>query len=203
MAFERRARKQGFVRIAGVDEAGRGPLAGPVVAAACVLPQGFSLDLLDDSKKLSDEVRKLLFKELMENPNVVYGIGIVDPAWIDVYNILQASLQAMLLAIDGLFPQPDYLLIDGNCAPRTSIPHETIVKGDGLSYSIAAASVIAKVIRDRKMVEYHALYPHYGFDCHMGYGTSEHLQALKEHGPCPIHRKSFEPIKDLQQLTLF
>ena len=200
--FEEEARKKGYARIAGVDEVGRGPLAGPVVAAACILPSEISLEGLDDSKKLTPAHREALFEHLTAHPEVVYGIGEVDAQQIDVINILQASLLAMLLAVQKLSQKPDYLLIDGIHAPKTQIPSKTLVKGDSRSFSIAAASVIAKVIRDRLMLEYHALYPQYGFDSHKGYGTHQHLLALEAEGPCPIHRLSFAPLKPLDQFEL-
>ena len=199
-AFEEEARKKGYHKIAGVDEVGRGPLAGPVVAAACLLPPAISLEGLDDSKKLTPADREALFEQLTTHPEVIYGIGMVDSQQIDTINILQATLQAMLLSVQELSQKPDYLLIDGIHAPKTNIPSKTLVKGDSRSYSIAAASVIAKVTRDRLMLEYHALYPQYGFDSHKGYGTHKHLLALEAEGPCPIHRLSFAPLKPSDQL---
>ncbi len=195
--FEECARKKGFKRIAGVDEAGRGPLAGPVVAASCILPEGVAFDGLNDSKKLRASQREELFTQLTTHPDTSWGVGVVDAGTIDEINILQATLHAMLLATQQLNDEPDFLLIDGIHAPNTKTPSQTIVKGDSLSYSIAAASVIAKVTRDRMMREYHELYPEYGFDRHKGYGTHLHLTAINEKGPCPIHRMSFEPIKSI------
>ena len=193
--FEEEARKTGHRWIAGVDEVGRGPLAGPVVAAACILPQGLLIEGLDDSKKLIPSDREALFEQLTSHLEVVFGLGVVDAEQIDAINILQATLQAMALAVKDLSQEPDYLLIDGIHAPKTNIPSMTLVKGDSRSFSIAAASVIAKVTRDRLMLKYHALYPKYGFDSHKGYGTHQHLLALKAEGPCPIHRMSFAPLK--------
>ena len=201
-AFEIAARKKGHRTVAGVDEVGRGPLAGPVVAAACILPPKICLEGLDDSKKLTAAHREALFEQLTTHPDIVYGIGQVEPEQIDLINILQATLQAMLLAVQALSLVPDYLLVDGIHAPKTRIASQTLVKGDSRSFSIAAASVIAKVTRDRLMLKYHALYPQYGFNSHKGYGTKQHLRALEAHGPCPIHRLSFSPLKPSDQLNL-
>lgn len=198
MNFEKRARRKGFQRIAGIDEAGRGPLAGPVVAAACVFPKNFSLKGIDDSKKLSAEERFRLYEELIHHPEVDYGVGIIDALIIDEINILQATFQAMQIAIASLSNQPDYLLVDGPHLPKTDIFGEGIVDGDALCFSIAAASIIAKETRDRIMKKYHLEWPQYGFDRHKGYGTEQHLMALNLHGPCPIHRRSFSPIKILE-----
>jgi ribonuclease HII len=197
MKFEKRLRKQGFLRIAGIDEAGRGPLAGPVVAAACIFLDGASIRGIDDSKKLSPDQRFRLYDKLVSHPSVLFGLGIVDAPIIDEINILQATFRAMLLAISDLKEKPDFLLVDGPFLPPTEIPGEGIVEGDALSPSIGAASILAKVTRDRLMVDYHRLYPQYGFDQHKGYGTAQHLSALTLHGPCPIHRHSFRPIKSL------
>ncbi len=178
---------------AGVDEAGRGPLAGPVVAAAVVLPDDCIIDGLDDSKKLSPLKRQIIFDEIKEVA-VSYAIGIVEPQEIDKIDILQAALLAMEISVKRLTTKPDYLLIDGN--QKTSLPlvQETIVKGDSKSCSIAAASILAKVTRDMIMAEYHETYPAYNFKGHKGYPTKEHYQALREHGPCPIHRKTFRGV---------
>lgn len=193
-AFEENAQKRGYRLIAGVDEAGRGPLAGPVVAAACIVPHGFDVSGIDDSKKLSPKQRELLFHRI--SSSCITAVGIVEAPVIDVINILQASIQAMVEAVKKLVPSPDYLLVDGLKLPF-SIPSEKIIKGDALSFSIGAASIIAKVTRDRIMEELDAIYPQYGFKKHKGYGTAVHLKALQEHGPCPIHRKTFEPIKGM------
>lgn len=192
VAIEEQVHSLGYERIAGVDEAGRGPLAGPVVAAACVLPSGFVLRGINDSKKLDSETRQHFYEELLRNPDIQYGVGVVEAVEIDLLNILQASLKAMALAIGRLPQAPDFLLVDGNKMPITEIPGEAVVDGDFHCQSIAAASIIAKVTRDQIMMGYHTLYPQYGFDQHKGYGTKQHLQALSAHGPCPIHRKSFE-----------
>lgn len=195
-AIEEQVRALGYQRIAGVDEAGRGPLAGPVVASACILPQDFFLRGINDSKKLSYEHRLKFFEELMRHPDIQYGIGVVEAVEIDQINILQASLKAMAIAVGRLPQAPDFLLVDGNKLPDCgSIPAEPVIDGDRLSQAIAAASIIAKVTRDQIMLGYHALYPQYHFDEHKGYGTSVHLEALRTHGPTPIHRKSFGSVK--------
>jgi ribonuclease HII len=193
--YEARARSRGFAFIAGVDEAGRGPLAGPVVAAACILPPGLLIEGINDSKQLLPSQRSVLFQQLISTPEIFYAIGVVDALKIDQVNILNATLEAMAMAIAGLAQRPDYLLIDGNRMPPTDIPGEEIIKGDALSLSIAAASILAKEARDRMMQDFHLQWPHYRFDRHKGYGTKEHLIALEKFGPCPIHRKTFEPIK--------
>ncbi|NGX50542.1 MAG: Ribonuclease HII [Chlamydiae bacterium] len=195
--FEESAFKSGRRLIAGVDEAGRGPLAGPVVAAACIIPRGLIIDRVDDSKKLLPEEREELFHILTNHPDIVYGVGIVENELIDEMNILQASLHAMSLAIQDLSETPDYLLIDGNHLPPTRIASKAVIKGDSRSQSIGAASIIAKFTRDSLMVEFHKRWPLYGFDKHKGYGTKMHVNAIEIHGPCPIHRRSFEPIKSL------
>lgn len=187
----------GFARVAGVDEAGRGPLAGPVVAAACILPSKKFFEGLNDSKQLTEKDRDRLFVQITECSDILYGIAVVDPETIDKINILQATLLAMQQAVDALPTPPDYLLIDGNCTPFFSMPARAVVKGDCKSISIAAASVLAKVTRDRLMRKHDATYPQYGFAKHKGYGTDQHFTALVEHGPCPLHRKSFAPIRAL------
>jgi len=197
--FEKRARSKGFSCIAGVDEAGRGPLAGPVVAAACILPESIRIEGIDDSKKLLPSQRFAIFQKLLETPGIVYGVGVVDPLLIDQVNILQATFQAMLIAIYALSQRPDYLLIDGNRMPKTQIPGEAIVKGDARSQSIAAASIIAKETRDQMMDKFHKQWPEYGFNRHKGYGTKGHLLAIEQFGPCPIHRMTFEPLKSRLQ----
>ncbi len=176
--------------VCGIDEAGRGPLAGPVVAGAVILPRGCQILYLNDSKKLSEKKRELLFDEIQKKA-VSYGIGIVGPGRIDEINILQATYEAMRLAIGQLKVRPEILLNDAVTIPLIEISQVPIVKGDAKSVSIAAASILAKVTRDRMMVEYEQLFPEYGFGKHKGYGTAAHIQALKEHGPCPIHRRSF------------
>ncbi len=189
--------------IAGVDEAGRGPLAGPVVAAACILPPSFLLEDLNDSKQLSAAKREDLYQALTKDSEVVYGIGIVEADEIDRINILQATFLAMQQAISALSVSPDYLLIDGNQLPKLSIPAIALIEGDARSISIAAASILAKVTRDRILDQFDQEFPLYGFKKHKGYATLEHRQAIERHGPCRIHRKSFEPIKSLLEPTLF
>ena len=176
--------------ICGIDEAGRGPLAGPVVAAAAVLPKDCQIFYLNDSKKLSEKKRDLLFDEIKEKA-VAYGIGIVSPQVIDEINILQATYEAMRQAISQLNVIPEILLNDAVTIPGVDIMQVPIVKGDAKSVSIAAASILAKVTRDRMMMEYDQIYPEYGFAKHKGYGTAAHIAALKEYGACPIHRRTF------------
>lgn len=192
---EIRLKAEGFTQIAGIDEAGRGPLAGPVVAAACILPEGVIFENLNDSKQLTPEQRELLFDQITLCPGIAFGIGIIDVKTIDKVNILQATFLAMRKAVEALPIKPDYLLIDGNQLPHFDIPTESVVAGDGLSISIAAASILAKVTRDRIMADLDAKYPEYGFKNHKGYGTEEHLKAIHLYGPSKIHRVSFEPIK--------
>ena len=200
--FENRLKREGFSLIAGVDEAGRGPLAGPVVAAACILPPKVFFEHLNDSKKLTPEMREELYAKITMHPDVHFGVGVIDEETIDRVNILQATFLAMGKAVHELKIIPDYLLVDGNRAPKFERPALTIVKGDGHSVSIAAASVIAKVTRDRMMVEFDKKWPEYGFKRHKGYGTEEHFEAIEKFGPCPIHRKSFTRIKDWDQMCI-
>jgi ribonuclease HII len=188
---------KGFGKIAGVDEAGRGPLAGPVAAAAVILPRTFSCPLLDDSKKLSKKKRDALYEEITTNSEIIWAVATVEADEIDRINILRATHRAMGLALEALKVKPDIALIDGLRVKGLSIEHEALVKGDGLSLSIAAASVIAKVTRDRIMEKIAAEFPLYGFERHQGYGTREHLEAIKQHGPCRYHRRSFQPISQL------
>jgi ribonuclease HII len=197
LEHEERLRASGFFRIAGVDEAGRGPLAGPVVAAAVILPDGFSHPRLNDSKKLSEKVREALFGELMEWPGVAKAVAEVQPGEIDQLNILRATHEAMRRAVAKLRPEPDHVLIDGLPVRPFPKPQTALVGGDGLSLSIAAASILAKVTRDRLMLALDAAYPQYGFAKHKGYGTALHLARLQEHGPCPAHRRSFAPVRQL------
>ena len=176
--------------ICGIDEAGRGPLAGPVAAGAVILPKDCRILYLNDSKKLSPARRDALFDEIREKA-VAFSIGISSPERIDEINILQATYEAMRKAVAGLSVQPDLLLNDAVTIPEVNIRQVPIVRGDAKSVSIAAASILAKVTRDRMMEEYDAMWPEYGFAKHKGYGTAQHIAALKEYGPCPIHRRSF------------
>ena len=191
--------------LAGVDEAGRGPLAGPVVAAAVVLPEDWaqdglpeSLKRLNDSKKLRESVREELYEAIQTNAVIVSAIAVVDAPVIDEINILQATHRAMNEALAGLEPSAEHALVDGRPVPSLTLPQTAIVKGDAQSFSIAAASILAKVTRDRLMVQYHQQFPGYGFDEHKGYGTKAHLLAIEELGACPIHRMSFAPLKKTQ-----
>ncbi|MDR1210055.1 MAG: ribonuclease HII [Clostridiales bacterium] len=188
-AYEEKWRRLGFARIAGVDEAGRGPLAGPVVAAAVVLPADLEITGINDSKKLSPKVRSALFAEITRAAE--YAVGVVPEDVIDEINIRQASFEAMRRAVAGLCPAPGAVLSDGFAIPGLAAPGEGIVKGDAKCLSIAAASIIAKVTRDRIMEEYDAVYPGYGFAAHKGYPTAAHYAAIRSMGPCPIHRKTF------------
>jgi ribonuclease HII len=197
--FEAQARARGFRVIAGLDEAGRGPLAGPVVAAAVVLPAKGKLKGVDDSKKLSAEQREEMFSLLGEKA-LAMGVGIIDVQEIDRINILQASLRAMERAVEKLPQPPDFLLIDGLHSLPLPLPQQTIAKGDQRCLSVAAASIIAKVTRDRLMAAYHDQYPQYNFARHKGYGTKEHLQAIQKYGCCPLHRRSFRTIYQLSLL---
>ncbi len=187
--------QSGFNAIAGVDEAGRGPLAGPVVAAACILPKGITFDGVDDSKKLTHNARQKLYNQLTAHPKVQWATGVVSNDEIDRINILQAALLAMHYAIEALPKKPDFILVDGRDAPPVKLATKPIIGGDAISHTIACASILAKVCRDAMMLKYHITYPQYGFDRHKGYATKAHLEALRIHGPCPIHRKSFAPIK--------
>lgn len=192
--FEERARRDGYLRVAGIDEAGRGPLAGPVVAAAVILPEKFDLPGLTDSKQLSEKQRNALFPEIRRQATV--GLGISSPEEIDSINILQATLLAMRRAVETLRGGADYLLIDGITPLPVTTPQKTLKKGDSRSLSIAAASVIAKVVRDRMMVGYGRRYPAYAFARHKGYGSAVHREAIAAHGPCPIHRRSFGGVRE-------
>ena len=176
--------------ICGIDEAGRGPLAGPVVAGAVILPKGLKIPYLNDSKQLSEKKREELYDVIMEQA-VSVGVGIISPERIDEINILQATYEAMREAVGKLAYRPDVLLNDAVIIPELTIPQEKIIKGDAKSLSIAAASVIAKVTRDRMMKAYHELFPEYGFDKHKGYGSKEHIEMIQKIGPCAIHRRSF------------
>ncbi len=192
---ETKAEKEGYHCIAGIDEAGRGPLAGPVVAAAVVLSSGVDFKGLTDSKKLSPSQRDRFFIEIQKS-SLGYGIAIVDQQVIDKINILQSALLAMKQAVDNLPLAPDLLLIDGNKTIDSSVTQKPIVGGDGCSLSIAAASVLAKVTRDRIMEDYHKKFPKYEFAKHKGYGTKLHKERIRLWGPCPIHRKTFKGVKE-------
>lgn len=204
--FERVLWSQGVIRVAGVDEAGRGPLAGPVVAAAAVLPARWvetglppKLAGLNDSKQLTEKQREKYFQFLTTCAEVAFAIAAVDAARIDEINILQATHRAMNDALAQLNPAPLHALVDGRPVRTLRVPQTAIVKGDARSYSIAAASVLAKVTRDRLMLDFDRQWPQYGFAGHKGYGTAEHLAAIAAHGPCPIHRKSFAPLKPAER----
>lgn len=193
--FEELARRQGYRSIAGIDEAGRGPLAGPVVAAAVILAPGAGIEGVNDSKKLTEKQREGLFDRIMADALAV-GVGIMDHAVVDRDNILQATLAAMEQAVTQLIPAPDFLLIDGISKVILPLPQRTIKQGDGRSISIAAASIIAKVTRDRLMKEYDRLYPGYGLAGHKGYGSQAHLEAIARLGPSPIHRTTFRGVRE-------
>ncbi len=205
LSFERERWQQGAQGVAGVDEAGRGPLAGPVVAAAVILPQIWQdggvderLRDLNDSKQLTEAQREAFFAILTVHPDIRFGIATVDAAMIDRINILQATHRAMNEALAQLQPPPEHVLVDGNPVKSLRFSQTALVKGDARSYSIAAASVLAKVTRDRLMLEFDRQFPGYGFAEHKGYGTPQHLAAIARFGPCPIHRRSFAPLKAKQ-----
>jgi len=204
--FERVLWTQGVARVAGVDEAGRGPLAGPVVAAAAVLPSKWAqsglpreLEGLNDSKQLTATQRERFFAFITSCGEIEFGIAQVDAALIDEINILQATHRAMNDALAKLQPAPEHALVDGRPVKTLCVPQTAIVQGDARSYSIAAASVLAKVTRDRVMLEFDRQWPKYGFAEHKGYGTAQHLAAIAAHGPCPIHRRSFAPLKPAER----
>lgn len=189
--FEKEAYEKGYTYIAGMDEAGRGPLAGPVVAAAVILPKDCLIEGVNDSKKVSEKKREKLYDDITQNA-IAWGVGIVDNQVIDEINILEATRKAMHEAICQLKVKPDYILIDAEKKVDTNgIPYMPIIKGDALSISIAAASIVAKVTRDRMMREYDRMFPVYGFEKHKGYGTKAHIDAIRENGLCMIHRKTF------------
>ncbi len=200
--YEAKLYSEGVRYIAGVDEAGRGPLAGPVVAAAVILPANVKLYGLNDSKKLSAAKREKLADKIKQYA-LCWSVGLASVEEINMHNIYQASLLAMKRAVDSLSLKPDHALVDGSGSPKLAIPCTTIVGGDGISASIAAASIIAKTTRDRLMNEYHQKYPQYRFDKHKGYPTKEHLEALAKHGPCSIHRTGFAPVQQVVNLKLF
>lgn len=193
--FESMARRQGYQAIAGIDEAGRGPLAGPVVAAAVILPEYFELPGLNDSKQLSEKKRNELYP-LIHEQAISVGIGVSRADEVDQINILQATLKGMNRAVARLSVSPDFLLVDGITPVPTLIEQKTLKKGDSRSLSIAAASVVAKVVRDRIMVVYDRLFPEYGFAGHKGYGSQKHREAVAKYGPCVCHRRSFAGVKE-------
>ncbi|UCH81373.1 MAG: ribonuclease HII [Nitrospiraceae bacterium] len=183
--------------IAGIDEAGRGPLAGPVVAAAVILPSGCILPGIRDSKKTSEKERKKLFWDIFHNAESI-GVGIIGPDVIDEINILEATKSAMITAVQDLTLKPDILLIDAVKLTRVGIVQKSMCKGESVSASIAAASIVAKVVRDDIMMDFHEKYPVYKFKSHKGYSTKAHMELINEHGPCPIHRRSFNKVKDVK-----
>ncbi len=192
-AYENQAWQRGYKSIAGIDEVGRGPLAGPVVAAAVVLPKAMPELGITDSKRLSPKKREAVYDEIYQHARAI-GVGLVDAVEIDRINILQAAFTAMAMALQNLLPKPDFILVDGNQALPVDIPQETIIKGDQLSISIAAASIVAKVTRDRMMDVYAGEYPEYDFAANKGYPTQTHKSAIKAHGASPIHRMSFKGV---------
>ncbi len=202
LAFERALWQQGLVHVAGVDEAGRGPLAGPVSAAAVILPPAWAnsglpgaLTGLNDSKQLTEAQREAFYEFIINCSEICHAVVLVSAERIDATNILAATHEAMILALARLQPAPQHALVDGRLVKTMRVPQTALVKGDARSYSIAAASVLAKVTRDRLMLEYHQQWPEYGFAWHKGYGTTQHLAAIAQWGPCPIHRRSFAPLK--------
>ncbi len=200
LSYENELKRDGYRLIAGIDEAGRGPLAGPVSAAAVVLPDGYTHSVLTDSKQLTERRRELLYKEILSSPDIDWASAMIDPMEIDEINILQATWKAMRVAFCELETTPDIALIDGKAIKGFPGEHRPLIKGDSLSLSIAAASIIAKVERDRLMAAYAEEYPEYGFEKHKGYGTKLHKEALLKYGPCPIHRRSFAPVAEAEQL---
>lgn len=197
--YEKEAFSLGYELIGGVDEVGRGPLAGPVVAAVVILPKETKIQGINDSKKLSSHQRERLCKTI-SNLVIDWGIGIVDERKIDEINILEATYIAMRKAVQSLRIKPQFLLVDGHKIPHLNILQKPIIKGDQVSISIQAASILAKVIRDRMMIEYDKEFPQYGFAKHKGYGTTTHIESIKKYGICKIHRQSFEPIKSMRNL---
>ena len=199
LEFERGLWAQGIDHVAGVDEAGRGPLAGPVVAAAVILPKELSLEGVNDSKKLSAKQREILYAVISENA-VSIGVGIVDRETIDRINILQAATLAMRKALEALSYPPEFALVDGNSFKHETLKFMNIIGGDARSLTIAAASIIAKVTRDRIMCDLDTRFPEYGFAQHKGYGTRQHLEAIRKYGPCEIHRRSFQPVSQYNEM---
>lgn len=199
LSHENALRAEGYPVVAGIDEAGRGPLAGPVFAAAVILPHDFRHSVLTDSKKLTEKVRETLYEEIIADERIVFASSFAMPEEIDRINILQATWMAMGRAFLALSKSPDIALIDGKPVRGFPGASKALVKGDSLSLSIAAASIIAKVERDRMMRRYAEEFPEYGFDRHKGYGTAVHLAAIREHGPCSIHRRSFAPVAEAER----
>lgn len=197
LSLEFALQQQGYLIIAGIDEAGRGPLAGPVSAAAVILPADFTCFGLDDSKKISPSKREVLYQRLTTDPEICWAVATASAAEVDRLNILRATHLAMRRAVESLSLKPDHCLIDGLRVRDFPLTHDGIVKGDGISLSIAAASIIAKVTRDRIMAELDRDFPEFGFAKHQGYGTKAHLEALRIHGPCCHHRRSFQPVAQL------
>jgi ribonuclease HII len=195
--YDESLREKGFLRIAGIDEAGRGTLAGPVVAAAVVLNEGIRIDRLRDSKKVPEKEREILFYKIQSSSTDI-GIGIVGPEEIDRLNILRATRLSMQLAVEDLSTPPDILIIDAVSLPSIPIKQLSPVKGESISASVAAASIIAKYTRDNIMLDYHRQYLQYNFEKHKGYSTKEHLEMLRLYGPCPIHRKTFHGVMSLE-----
>ena len=190
-AHEKQLHEKGFKNICGIDEAGRGPLAGPVVIAAVIMPEDSMIEGVNDSKKVSEKKRELIYDQILEEA-ISYGVAIIGQDEIDDINILNATKRGLTMSLKELTVKPDLIVVDAlEHIDTLGIPYESIIKGDAKAYSIAAASIIAKVTRDRIMREWANIYPQYGFDVHKGYGTAKHIAAIKEHGLCPIHRKSF------------
>lgn len=194
--YENELYLKGYQFLGGIDEAGRGPLAGPVTAACVYMPKGLFIEGVNDSKKLSEKAREDLFELITSNPNIRYAVGIVSAQIIDKINILEATKRAMEIATEEIDIKLDYLLVDG-LQLHLNTPSKKIIKGDAQSHLIAAASILAKVTRDRLMSEYHQKWPEYDFQKHKGYGTKKHREAILKYGPCEIHRKTFEPIKSM------
>ena len=188
--YERQLQKNGYKYVCGVDEVGRGPLAGPVVCASVIMPTDELLEGVDDSKKLTAKRREMLSEKILKKA-IAYRICLIEPQIIDEINILQATRLCMKNAVESMSVKPDFVLVDGNMTLDISIPQQSLIKGDSLSYSIGAASIIAKVYRDELMKEYAKLYPEYGFDSNAGYGSAKHIEAIKKYGLTPIHRRSF------------
>lgn len=195
-SLEKEMQALGHRLVVGIDEAGRGPLAGPVTAAAVILPEGFHHDAVNDSKQLSESRREKVYEDLLADGGVLWAWALAEAGEIDQINILRATHLAMARAVTGLEVKPDVALVDGRRVEGLPVPHRGVVRGDALSLSIAAASIIAKVERDRIMRKYAVEFPQYGFEKHKGYGTKEHLEGLKQYGPCAIHRKSFAPVAE-------